>query len=82
MAFRNEETRHQIFHSVRPISSLADALSNVPVQESEQSIFLNQGIIGYIQGYHNGHKLSGLGGEHGIYRIEGYLQKRTVYQKF
>lgn len=30
------------------------------------TIFLNQGIIGYIQGYHNGHKLSGLGGEDGI----------------
>lgn len=46
------------------------------------TIFLNQGIIGYIQGYHNGHKLSGLGGEDGTYGIEGYLQKRTVYQKF
>lgn len=46
------------------------------------TIFLNQGIIGYIQGYHNGHKLSGLGGEDGIYGIEGYMQKRTVYQKY
>lgn len=46
------------------------------------TIFLNQGIIGYIQGYHNGHKLSGVGGEDGIYGIEGYLQKRTVYQKY
>eukprot|EP00903_Cladosiphon_okamuranus_P002026 g2024.t1 len=27
------------------------------------TIFLNKGIVGYIQGYHNGHKLSGLGGE-------------------
>ncbi len=27
------------------------------------TIFLIQGIIGYIQGYHNGHKLSGVGGE-------------------
>lgn len=46
------------------------------------TIFLNTGIIGYIQGYHNGHKLSGVGGEDGVYGIEGYLQKRTVYQKF
>nr|WP_256368675.1 MULTISPECIES: aldehyde dehydrogenase family protein [unclassified Ruegeria] len=46
------------------------------------TIFLNSGIIGYIQGYHNGHKLSGVGGEDGVYGIEGYLQKRTVYQKF
>jgi lactaldehyde dehydrogenase/glycolaldehyde dehydrogenase len=42
----------------------------------------NKGIVGYIQGYHNGHKLSGLGGEDGIYGIEGYLQKRTVYMKY
>ena len=33
------------------------------------TIFLNNGIVGYIQGYHNGHKLSGLGGEDGIYGI-------------
>lgn len=46
------------------------------------TIFLNTGITGYIQGYHNGHKLSGLGGEDGIYGIEGYLQKRTVYQAY
>ncbi len=46
------------------------------------TVFLNQGIIGYIQGYHNGHKHSGVGGEDGVYGIEGYLQKRTVYQKY
>lgn len=46
------------------------------------TIFLNKGIVGYIQGYHNGHKLSGLGGEDGNYGIEGYLQKRTVYMKY
>ncbi|GAA6208504.1 aldehyde dehydrogenase [Cognatishimia sp. WU-CL00825] len=46
------------------------------------TIFLNSGIVGYVQGYHNGHKLSGVGGEDGTHGIEGYLQKRTVYQKF
>lgn len=46
------------------------------------TIFLNSGIVGYIQGYHNGHKLSGVGGEDGVHGIEGYLQKRTVYQKY
>ncbi|MEY8141180.1 aldehyde dehydrogenase family protein [Falsihalocynthiibacter sp. CO-5D18] len=46
------------------------------------TIFLNSGIVGYVQGYHNGHKLSGVGGEDGIYGIEGYLQKRVVYQKY
>lgn len=43
------------------------------------TIFINKGICGYIQGYHNGHKRSGMGGEDGIYGVEGYLQKRTVY---
>jgi lactaldehyde dehydrogenase/glycolaldehyde dehydrogenase len=43
------------------------------------TIFINKGICGYVQGYHNGHKLSGLGGEDGTHGIEGYLQKRTVY---
>lgn len=46
------------------------------------TIFLNSGITGLVQGYHNGHKLSGLGGEDGMHGIEGYLQKRTVYQAF
>lgn len=46
------------------------------------TIFLNSGITGLVQGYHNGHKLSGVGGEDGMHGIEGYLQKRTVYQAF
>lgn len=43
------------------------------------TIFINRGIVGNIQGYHSGHKRSGLGGEDGVYGIEGYLQKRTIY---
>ncbi|AWV96762.1 aldehyde dehydrogenase family protein [Arcticibacterium luteifluviistationis] len=43
------------------------------------TIFINRGIVGYIQGYHSGHKRSGLGGEDGIHGIEGYLQKKTIY---
>lgn len=43
------------------------------------TIFINKMIVGYIQGYHNGHKKSGVGGEDGIYGIEQYLQKRTIY---
>ncbi|WP_417248335.1 aldehyde dehydrogenase family protein [Celeribacter sp.] len=46
------------------------------------TIFLNTGIIGYIQGYHNGHKLSGVGGEDGVHGLECYMQKRTVYQRY
>lgn len=43
------------------------------------TVFVNKGISGLVQGYHNGHKRSGLGGEDGTHGIEGYLQKRTVY---
>ena len=46
------------------------------------TIFINKGIVGYIQGYHTGHKLSGLSGEDGAYGIEGYLQKRTIYLSY
>lgn len=51
------------------------AVSNLQVG----TIFINRGIVGNIQGYHSGHKRSGLGGEDGVYGIEGYLQKRTIY---
>ena len=43
------------------------------------TIFVNREIAGFIQGYHSGHKTSGLGGEDGIYGIEGYLQKKAIY---
>ncbi|MDW7692971.1 aldehyde dehydrogenase [Flammeovirgaceae bacterium SG7u.111] len=46
------------------------------------TIFINKQIVGYIQGYHSGHKTSGLGGEDGIYGIENYLQKRTIYMNY
>ncbi len=46
------------------------------------TIFLNKGIVGYVNGFHNGHKLSGLGGEDGTHGLEGYMQKRTVYMAY
>ncbi len=46
------------------------------------TIFINRGIVGYIQGYHSGHKLSGVGGEDGVFGIEGYMQKRTIYLNY
>ena len=46
------------------------------------TIFINQGITGQIQGYHTGHKTSGIGGEDGVHGIENYLQKRTIYLNF
>ncbi|MBJ7880142.1 aldehyde dehydrogenase family protein [Gelidibacter salicanalis] len=46
------------------------------------TIFINKQIVGYIQGYHSGHKKAGFGGEDGIYGIEQYLQKRTIYMSY
>jgi lactaldehyde dehydrogenase/glycolaldehyde dehydrogenase len=46
------------------------------------TIFINTGISGAVHGYHNGHKLSGIGGEDGIHGLEGYMQKRTVYLSY
>lgn len=46
------------------------------------TIFVNKGICGYIQGYHNGHKRSGLAGEDGTHGLEAYLQKRTIYMSW
>ena len=46
------------------------------------TIFINKQIVGYIQGFHSGHKKSGFGGEDGIYGIEQYLQKRTIYMNY
>jgi lactaldehyde dehydrogenase/glycolaldehyde dehydrogenase len=46
------------------------------------TIFINHAITGYIQGYHSGHKTSGVGGEDGVFGIEGYLQKKTIYMDY
>ncbi|BFM13282.1 aldehyde dehydrogenase [Simiduia litorea] len=55
--------------------TIMHAIANLEVG----TVFVNKQIVGYIQGYHSGHKRSGIGGEDGIYGIEGFLQKRTVY---
>lgn len=46
------------------------------------TVFINKHIVGYIQGFHSGHKRSGLGGEDGVFGIEQYLQKRTIYMSY
>lgn len=59
-------------HDLRRVGRLADEL-----QFGE--IYINRGMGESCQGFHNGHKLSGLGGEDGKHGLEGYLQKRTMY---
>ena len=45
-------------------------------------IYINRGHGEQHQGFHNGLKLSGTGGEDGKYGIEQYLEKKTSYVKF
>lgn len=45
-------------------------------------IYVNRGHGEQHQGFHNGYKHSGTGGEDGKYGIEQYLEKKTFYVKF
>jgi lactaldehyde dehydrogenase/glycolaldehyde dehydrogenase len=45
-------------------------------------IYVNRGHGEQHQGFHNGYKLSGTGGEDGKYGFEQYMDKKTFYVKF
>jgi lactaldehyde dehydrogenase/glycolaldehyde dehydrogenase len=45
-------------------------------------VYVNRPIGEQRQGFHNGFKLSGTGGEDGKYGLENYLQKKTFYVNF
>jgi len=45
-------------------------------------IYVNRPMGEQRQGFHNGYKLSGTGGEDGKYGLENYLQKKTFYVNF
>ena len=45
-------------------------------------IYINRGHGEQHQGFHNGLKLSGTGGEDGKYGFEQYLEKKTVYMNY
>ena len=45
-------------------------------------IYVNRSIGELVQGFHHGYRRSGLGGEDGVYGIEGYLQKKTLYVNY
>ncbi len=45
-------------------------------------VYINRGHGEQHQGFHNGLKLSGTGGEDGRYGFEQYLEKKTFYVKF
>lgn len=45
-------------------------------------VYVNRQNGELINGFHNGYKKSGLGGEDGKYGLEGYLQKKMVYLNY
>lgn len=45
-------------------------------------IYVNRPMGEQRQGFHNGHKLSGTGGEDGRYGLDNYLEKKTMYVNF
>jgi len=44
-------------------------------------VYVNRGLGEQHQGFHNGWKMSGAGGEDGRYGLEQYVDKKTVYFK-
>ncbi|MER2492765.1 aldehyde dehydrogenase [Catenovulum sediminis] len=44
-------------------------------------VYINRGIGEQHQGFHNGWKQSGFGGEDGKYGLEQYVEKKTIYFK-
>lgn len=59
-------------NSVRNINRFVDTIE-------AGELYINRGMGEQHQGFHNGWKLSGMGGEDGRYGLEQYLEKKTVY---
>ncbi|CAB9493671.1 aldehyde dehydrogenase [Alteromonas macleodii] len=56
------------------------AYINQAIDEMEVGeVYVNRGIGEQHQGFHNGWKKSGMGGEDGQYGLEQYLDKKTIY---
>ena len=45
-------------------------------------IYVNRGMGEALQGFHNGHQESGIGGEDGKHGVLKYTQIRTVYHQY
>jgi lactaldehyde dehydrogenase/glycolaldehyde dehydrogenase len=57
------------------LKSIQRSINEMEVGE----VYVNRGIGEQHQGFHNGWKMSGAGGEDGKYGLEQYLEKKTVY---
>ncbi|TYK67216.1 aldehyde dehydrogenase [Colwellia echini] len=58
-------------------ADINNAINNLEVGE----VYVNRGMGEQHQGFHNGWKQSGFGGEDGKFGLEQYLEKKTVYFK-
>lgn len=56
-------------------ANINKAISDLEVGE----VYINRGMGEQHQGFHNGWKQSGFGGEDGKFGLEQYLEKKTVY---
>jgi len=45
-------------------------------------VYVNRRNGELVNGFHNGYKKSGVGGEDGVHGLDGYLEKKTVYMNF
>ncbi len=59
------------------MKNIHQAIADLEVGE----VYVNRGMGEQHQGFHNGWKLSGYGGEDGKYGLSQYLEKKTVYLK-
>lgn len=59
----------------RSFANINQAISDLEVGE----VYINRGMGEQHQGFHNGWKQSGFGGEDGKFGLEQYLEKKTVY---
>lgn len=66
------------FLFTRDVANIHRAVAELDFGE----IYVNRPMGEQRQGFHNGYKLSGSGGEDGKYGMENYLEKKTVYVNY
>ncbi|WP_375277443.1 aldehyde dehydrogenase [Alteromonas australica] len=76
IAFTNDsEYGLSAYLYTKSLNNINKAIEGMEVGE----VYVNRGIGEQHQGFHNGWKKSGMGGEDGLYGLEQYLEKKTVY---
>ncbi|MDW3646003.1 MAG: aldehyde dehydrogenase family protein [Bacteroidia bacterium] len=65
-----------------PLRKRAEFLYKFTDELEFGEVYINRGHGEQHQGFHNGLKLSGTGGEDGKYGFEQYLEKKSFYVKF